>query len=263
LKRWFPTSTPPVDEDVIVVEETAFTAGTVVLKHRIDGVQARRFAVVGIYSLTNRPFVVHAALLARDHELKGECHLPLFHMGPPLAIGDGQDCHLLGQVGLTNEEIEAIDDWVASISTQYSETIILPFQQYVVYPHMKWAYSEENRPLRQRFSCVGYVIEAYRSAGIELIETEQLPEVDKVLLKVAYPAFAQMERIAQKPAGAAILANKNGFQGFDDLGTPGDGPWRVALAGYLFHATDRYRNNPVRPSAFVATRIEEASFPLG
>ena len=246
-----------------MVEETAFFAGTVVLKDRIDGVQARRFAVVGIYSLTNRPFVVHAALLARDHELKGECHLPLFHMGPPLATGDGHVCHLLGQVGLTNEEIEAIDDWVASISTQYCETIILPFQQYVVCPHMVWVNSEEGRPLRQRFSCVGYVIEAYRSAGIELIETERLPEVDKELLKVAYPDFAQMERIAQKPKGTAILANTKGFQGFDDLGAPGDGPWRVALAGYLFHATDRYRDNPVRPPTFVATRIEEASFPLG
>jgi len=246
-----------------VVEETAFSAGTVVLNDRLDAIQARRFAVVGIYSATNRPFVVHAALLAKDQDLKGECRLPFFHMGPPIATGEDLDCHLIGQVELTNEEIEAIDDWVASISTQSSETTILPFQQYVVVPHMKWVYSEENRPLRQRFSCVGYVIEAYSSAGIDLIETERLPEVDKEILKVAYPDFVQMEQIAQKPKGAAILAKTRGFQGLEDLGVPGDGPWRVALAGYLFHATDRYRNNAVRPAAFVATRIEEACFPLG
>lgn len=244
-------------------EEMAFTAGTVVLKDRLDGIQARRLAVVGIYSSTNRPFVVHAALLAKDQELKGECGLPFFHMGPPIAMGDALDCHLIGQIELTNEEIEAIDDWVASISTQHSDTTILPFQQYVVVPHMKWMYSEENRPLRQRFSCVGYVIEAYRSAGIDLIETERLPEVDKETLKVAYPDFGQMEQIAQNPRGSAYLANNLGFQGLEDLGIPGDGPWRVALAGYLFHAADRYRNKRVRPAAFVATRIEEASFPLG
>lgn len=141
-------------------------------------VAVQKFAIVGTYA-DNRPFVRHSALLCSQDSIGEEREVAVHHMGPPIEEFDKCQCHVIGQVGLTNEEIEAIEDWIASVATQYCAIKVLPFQQYVIVPHMDWVMSEEGRMQRQRFSCVGYVIEAYRSAEVELLDLALLPEIGR------------------------------------------------------------------------------------
>ncbi len=227
---------------------------TCILKDLRSPIRVQRFAVVGVYS-QDRPFVGHAAILTAATEFNGECKVALSHVGPPIENLDTGDCHIVGQIGLSNEEIEAVADWLASIETQYTPTKILPFQQYVVAPHMVWVKSEEGRPFRQRFSCVGYVIEAYAAANVWLIDSESLPDAKMEDVETAYP---NLRRLLAKPE----LAKSYGFKGLDDLGLVGPGPWKVALPGYLFHSIKRFEQAQPRPNPFAPSSLEQSCFPV-
>lgn len=210
------------------------TAVTVELRKASLRFPARRLAIVGFYAGEGSQFVKHAALLREAANLRSASEVAVWHMGPPVSLSTTGPqkcrCELIGQIELSNEEIEAIDDWIASVSTQYTGVSILPFQQYVIAPHMVWVKSEEGRPLRQRFSCVGYVIEAYRSAEIDLVDVSAVPDVERATVETVYEDLVRL-------AGRSVPARRFGFVGFDDLGVPGDGPWPVVLPGYLFHST--------------------------
>ncbi len=229
-------------------------AMTCILKDLTSPIRVQRFAVVGVYS-EHRPFVRHAAILNAETEFNGECKVALSHVGPPIENQYTGDCHIVGQIGLSNEEIEAVADWLASIETQYTQTKILPFQQYVVAPHMVWVKSEEGRPLRQRFSCVGYVIEAYAAANVSLIDSESLPDAEMKDVETAYP---DLRRLLAKPE----LAKHYGFKDLDDLGLVGPGPWKVAFPGYLFHSTKRFERAQPRPNPFAPSNLEQSCFPV-
>jgi hypothetical protein len=226
---------------------------TCILKELTSTIRVQRFAVVGKYS-DNRPFVRHAAMLSSETELNGECLIGLSHIGPPINNSDNGACHLIGQIGLTNEEIEAIEDWLASVETQYTALKLLPFQQYVITPHMVWVHSEEGRRLRQRFNCVGYVIEAYVAAEILLVDADSLPHATMNEVEAAYP---DLQRIVGNPQ----LAKHFGFVSLAELGLTGDGPWKIAFPGYLFHSTHRFDRNQPRPGPFVPTSLEEICYP--
>ena len=227
---------------------------TCILRDLTSPIRVQRFVVVGKYS-RNRPFVRHAAILNAETEFKGECKVILSHVGPPIENQYTGDCHIVGQIGLSNEEIEAVADWLASIETQYTPTKILRFQQYVVAPHMVWVKSEEGRPLRQRFSCVGYVIEAYAAANVSLIDSESLPDAEMKDVETAYP---DLYGLLDNPK----LAKRLGFKGLDDLGLVGPGPWKVALPGYLFHSTNRFEQAQPRPNPFAPSSLEQSCFPV-
>jgi hypothetical protein len=216
-------------------------------------VVAQKFAVVGTYA-DDRPFVRHSSLLRAEDSIGEERKVTVHHMGPPIEVDDQCECHVIGQVGLTNEEIEAIEDWISSVATQYCSIKVLPFQQYVIVPHMDCVISEEDRPLRQRFSCVGYVIEAYQKAEVVLLKTDELPDAHRQDVEKAYPG---LDRIANNP----VHAKKFGFVSYGDIGLPGDGPWKIPLPGYLFHSTARYRSDAARPEPFVPTSIAQACYP--
>jgi len=233
------------------------TAVTVELRKASLRFAARRLAIVGVYAGESSQFVRHAALLREAANLRSASEVAVWHMGPPVSLSTGSPqwcrCELIGQIELSNEEIEAIDDWIASVSTQYTGFPILPFQQYVVAPHMVWVKSEEGRSLRQRFSCVGYVIEAYRSAEIDLIDVSTVPDVERGMVEMIYGSLG---RIAGNPA----LANYLGFAGFDDLGVPGDGPWPVVLPGYLFHSARRFQTSAERPAPLTPHGVQLGEF---
>ena len=233
-------------------------------------IEWQQFAVVGMYVKDRRPFVQHAALLAKDTQLSGEAPVAVHHMGPPMEQDDqclchlGQRgaqeemilCHLVGQVNLTLEEQEAIATWIASVATQYTPVRIKPFQQYSIAPHMKWVIAETGRPLRQRFSCVGYVVEAYLAAGIALIDQSSLPLAEQAELALAYP---QLQRIAEEPR----LGKHLGYIDLADLGLTGEGPWPVLLAGHVFHATRQQEEMNRRPDTpFQPTLNTQAYYPI-
>ena len=64
-------------------------------------------------------------------------------------------------------------------------------RQYIIMPHCR---EPDASCSIRRFNCAGFVIEAYRNAGIDLVTTrvEALPDVPLQILLQAYPAFAKI-----------------------------------------------------------------------
>ena len=105
-------------------------------------------------------------------------------------------------------------------------------------PHAKPFTEEDGRYARMRFSCAGFVLEAYRKARIRFLDSKALPPVDKEIIRSCYPL--------------QIRLMEDGKISPEDLGLEGAGPWPVLLCGYLFHALNRdagtVRSGPYVPS---------------
>lgn len=210
-------------------------------------------------------FVRHVAILREDIDLQEPTEVGVYHMGPPLVAGEKSAAErfakptcradIASDVALDTEEREAIDDWLAQVEKQNRDGV-KPFQQYVVHPHFKWVRSPETgRRIRCRFSCAGFVIECYRAADILLLDTDaELPEVDERTLRAAYPDLARLEN--REPP----IKDRFGFKNREDLGIAGNGPWRVILAGYLFHSLKRATADNKRPEAYVPKSATEGCF---
>ena len=84
-------------------------------------------------------------------------------------------------------------------------------------PHAKPFYEEDGRYARMRFSCAGFVLEAYKKARIKLLDPNALPTVDIAVIRLCYPL--------------QIRLMDNGRVSRDDLGLAGDGPWPCSFAG--------------------------------
>ena len=125
---------------------------------------------------------------------------------------------------------------MSSVKTRRTRPTSL--NRYVIASHVIVVRAEDQTVLHHRFSCAGFVIEAYREAGINVLQTGrgELPLVSLDALKAQYP-FA--ERRLDKPEDR------------EKLGIPGDGPWPVVLAGYVLNALDR-PGAEVRSSTFRA-----------
>jgi len=135
------------------------------------------------------------------------------------------------QLRLFSEEVES----------EYEAARLGSFRgQYVICPHVKEVRREDQTVVYRRFSCVGFVLEAYREAQIDLLRTNValLPLVGLDALKVQYPVFAPLLNSPRVRA---------------EFGIGGDGPWPVVLAGYVINALDRpetaIRSTPYRATA--------------
>ncbi|MDQ3330995.1 MAG: hypothetical protein M3552_10120 [Planctomycetota bacterium] len=162
---------------------------------------------------------------------------------------------IVSDIDLTGEQFEAIADWLAVVDKERRPNASNPIgqmRQYVIAPHVKWHPPED--PLYRRFNCVGFVIECYKSAGISVIDTEaELPDVDLATLRKAYPG--QLEKIE-------LIKNDRVRQKLkEDLGIPGDGPWKIILPGYVFRSLERATPDTPRPPAYVPKELSEAHYP--
>lgn len=194
-----------------------------------EPVSVRKYDVAGkdadSGSLAN--FVGHVGLFGDDRgQLRRDDRQPLVHMGPPLGVNEGEHAvHCVGSAGLTTDDILQIQVFVDERAGEYEATKIRQDirAQYCVRPHVE-AHREPNGTVTYwKYSCAGFVIEAYRYVGLDLLITdeERLPPVDLRLLVAAYPDIA---------ASARLRARFN---------LQGDGPWKVVLAGYVLNALDR------------------------
>ena len=96
-----------------------------------------------------------------------------------------------------------------------------------------------------RFSCAGFVFEAYKRARITLLDLSALPLADMAVIAVGYPQQTHLINRGLVRAG--------------DLGLDGDGPWPVLLCGYLFHALNR-DPGVVREDAYIPD-LSDRHFP--
>ena len=204
-----------------------------------------RFDVIGLDASSEPGFVEHVALAAEEREdhVASEA-LPVDHMRPPLERPG--ECHAdcVGSAGLTVDEQLQIGLFSDEVESEYGAAQVKdPRRQYVICPHVDLFRSEDQTVIYRRFSCVGFVLEAYREARIDVLWTDfaPLPLVGLDALKVQYPRFA---RRLDNPKVR------------NEFGLGGDGPWPVILAGYVLNALARPEKE-IRTTPYLARAGDE------
>lgn len=219
-----------------------------------------QFAAVGLYD-TPPPFVRHVALLSETTTLQhGMQNVLVWHMGPPLITGARTSAgrvrerlrrmtvHIAGYVELTPDEVEGIVTWLADVDQEDRPLDLSPETrqaQYIVAPHVRWHTAENGMPLYRRFSCVGYVIECYRSVQINLIDDSLPGNLPEVSLDIIIEAYGQDATDEERRT---------------TIGIPGPGPWRIILAGYVFHSLNR-PSEAIRQTPHLPSGVAERNFP--
>jgi hypothetical protein len=193
-------------------------------------VTIRQFDTIGQDSLGTSEFIRHVSLAREARSSFGRSdELSLVHMGPPLERESSpQRIHCIGTAGLTVDEIRQIDLFVDELESEYEAARIRKDrrQQYVIAPHVDPRRAPDGTVIYQRFSCAGFVIESYRDIGIQLLRTDA----------DGLPAVSLETLVRQYPDLGSLLQNPRVREAY---GIPGDGPWPVALAGYVINALDR------------------------
>jgi len=199
----------------------------------------RRYDVIGVYSAALAGFVRHVALY--DNDGGTVCvsqDVDVVHMGPPLD-GDGKEkASVMGAVPLTNDEVREIEVWIAGVADEYAGSAVRPSQQYIIHPPWQDFPPSGVRRYR-RYSCAGFVLDAYRTVDIHLLELDEqsLPPVDNDTLCAAYP----------RAANSRVL---------EQMGLQGSGPWRIVLAGYVLHSLSRDQQQ-IRQAPYQAQHGDE------
>ena len=184
-------------------------------------------------------FLGHTGL-ARDAAAQRRDAVPVYHMGPPLEVDGHMPADVVGSAGLSVGETARLRDFIARHAGEHAaaaqtfrnlrrqrtirELLELLPQLYCIYPHAEPFYEADDRYPRMRFSCAGFVFEAYREARIPLFDESQLPPIDLARIKKAYPRFA-------KYLDDLDFRQKMGLKSGDQ--------WPVMLCGYLLQATNR------------------------
>ncbi len=187
-----------------------------------------KYDVVGMDSDAEAEFVSHVGLANEERDdIVSKATIALVHMGPPLAREHSRHpIQACGSADLKVGESRQIGVFVDEHLSEYEAESVRPEQQYIILPHCRE--SDASCSVR-RFNCAGFVIEAYRYAGIDLVATnlDSLPAISLETLSRAYP---RIDRILQRP---------NRREMFKKFGLEGDGPWPVVLAGYVLNALNR------------------------
>ena len=182
--------------------------------------------------------VRHVALCAQTFANLTDtgCALRLTHMLPPFSVGDEtHEVQTAGWAVLSVDELLQMQLFVDELDSEYQAQVRRGAIEYTICPH--YLEPSEHFPFR-RFNCAGFVVEAYRFAGIELLAIDDnFPKVTLTSLKHAYPDQA---RRLDNP----VLRRFMGLEGMD-------GPWPVVLAGYVINSLNRsaeeIRESPYSP----------------
>ncbi len=185
-----------------------------------DTVRLKRFDLIGTYG--RPPFVRHASLAAAAGPFPRSA-VPVDHMGPPIG-GGTVACDVRGATPLTDDERTLVELFVARNNDEHESHGVGPRHGYCVLPHAEPAFDRDDTLIYHRFSCAGFVVEAYRAAGIDLLDTGDLPGVSLAAIADAYPELTPV--LDSEPVRRRY-------------GLAGPGPWPVVLSGYLFHALNR------------------------
>ena len=175
--------------------------------------------------------VVHIGLVNEEqHSVEyGHC-IAWSHVAPPFRQVDSQEVHAVGWLSsLSESERETVQLFIVRHAEEVSN--IRKEKQYVIFP------SRTERSMDCpycRFSCAGFVVEAYRKIDIVLLDETMLPEQSFASLCSYYPSLREY--------GPKMRAS---------LGLDGNGPWRVVLPGYVLNAfnrtDDEIRQKPFQP----------------
>lgn len=215
--------------------------------YRVNGskVEFNIFDVVGKDG-SEVGFIAHTGLV-ESPDTQSLIKVAIIDMGPPLH-GPGNptllDADAAGCANLTDDETRKIKVFIDRHEYEHrgflelGKTKLIAFapQMYCVHPHSSEFREDDGRYARTRFSCAGFVMEAYRNARITLLRIDSLPMVDIETIKLAYP---WIERLMDK-----------GRLSREALGLEGEGPWPILFCGYLFHALNR-EPNTIRSDPYI------------
>lgn len=217
----------------------------------------QRFAIVGKYAKAQTGSVVqHVAILKSDQELRQGTMVEVWHMAPPLVAGERSlsslsdesrrrcEAHIYGAIELQTGDSESIETWLAEVDKEQRPP--QPFYHYTANPTVKWETDHATgRKRYRRFSCVGFVTECYREA-IEVVlltpDSQSMPAVDLAMIAQVYQLDERRTRIRES------------------AGVGGNGPFRLAMPGYVFHSLNR-PDAEIRSKPYVPATANEVSFP--
>lgn len=191
-------------------------------------------------------YVRHVGLSAGQAVIQSTQSIPLVHVEPPLTESPCE-IHWAGSICLTADERNNIDLFIETQKpfTEITEIELVrdPSKYYTIYPHLV----EFEGNSQVVYSCAGYVLEAYRSAGIILLEYES-SKYPGTTLDELYSYDAQWKR---------LLANKKRRSALGLVEVPQEGTekskqsWSIVLPGHILHSLKRcdssIRKIPFRP----------------
>jgi hypothetical protein len=184
-----------------------------------------KYDVVAQDADSHASFIRHVGLADQDRSrVSLNASVDVAHMGPPLERIQGRFAvHACGSAGLSASDIRQISVFVDEHLSEYEAEKVRGKRQYVIVPHCREP--DESCSVR-RFNCAGFVIEAYRYAGIDLLTTDA-PSLPQISLEDLFRTYPDREGQLRHPK----LREKFGLEG--------DGPWPVVMAGYVMNSLDR------------------------
>lgn len=201
-----------------------------------------RYDVVASESGRVPGFVSHVGMTAKGREkLRSGGTVLWIEMQPPLSSSRVFPVDAVGWADLTTDEIRDIRMFVEELEREYEAQNRRGVSQYWILPHRCEHREDDNTVTYRRFSCAGFVVEAYGAANIDLVTAkgEALPQVSLEVLRNAYPPpiYGMLTRLGEQGR----------------FGLSGAGPWRILLPGYVLNAMARsaqeIRSEPYRPVA--------------
>jgi hypothetical protein len=184
-------------------------------------------------------FIRHAGLASSSATHDRES-VAVTDMAPPLRVPGYMKADAIGTAELTEDEARKIKDFLDRHEGEHQSVQNLnprKFPQvYCIAPHAAPLYEADGRYARMRFSCAGFVFEAYKRASIQLLDEDRLPAIGLDQIKQAY-------------ADVAAILDRPVFR--ESMGLAGSGPWPVMLCGYLFHSLARDAA-AIRARSFIA-----------
>ena len=217
------------------------------------------FDIIG--KITDSGYVAHVGILETANTVAFNTLARVFHSGPPLEIGQldaGTDQPVLGEMpvhlagwidNLRQEEWRGIHAWIADARTRIPPSVTRLTNYCIDPPFREVPDSVTGRVINCQYSCVGFVMRCYEvGAGIILLNYDPsvLPPADLDVLRDIYGEI--LDRLLRSPAAS------------NRVGLGGDGPWRIVLPGYVFHALNRQVND-IRDTPHVVRSVDEAAFP--
>lgn len=135
-------------------------------------------------------YIRHAGLAGDGHASYNPSHavLTIIDMQPPLQRGSGRKCDVHGTAEVSDDESRRIAVFVDSIEGEYQAQGVRE-RCYVAHPPAAPVRARDGTIRYTRFSCAGFVREAYRRVGIELIEEPdtEFPRMSLEMLCNSYP----------------------------------------------------------------------------
>lgn len=196
--------------------------------------QVRRFDVLTMSHPDSSRLMLHAVLSFEDgtrNDVTNVTRLKSYHMGPPLGITDKLTFDAVGTCDLSEQQNAQINEFVErqkqdrKAERKRRQKLGVKWdarEQYRIQP--PFTRPNKNFPM-WRYSCVGFVLLAYRNAKIELIDSPNSPLKTLDQIKQLYPE--QQTRELDDPNTRQKVGLGNGDR------------WPVVLAGYLLHSLAR------------------------